>query len=131
MILLPAVIGLAAPAPDLYAAPSPAQVLPVTETSHFGGSSHTVQPVVRAHFKVNTPEGGERGFILIDGNQLRYRSDVPLTVGRHRVKITRTGYRLDYVELNSEYLPVDGDEVVIDVYATDAQVRIVFFMSKS
>ena len=86
--------------------------------------------VVRANFKVNSPEGGERAHIVVDGKTLRHRSDIPLTRGLHQIEITRVGYALEYVEVNGEYTPINGNHVTIDVDTSVERVRIVFYMYK-
>ena len=101
-----------------------------SDDSRTSASTLDSTPVVYANFKINSTEGGERGHITIDGKTLRYRSNVPLITGRHELQITRTGYALDYVELNGKHLSTNNGRVSIDFVDSTNIQRVVFYMYK-
>ena len=90
----------------------------------------SITAVAKANFKINTPGGGARGLIVLNGKGLQYWSDVPLLPGTHTIRVSRVGYLLEYAEINDTFQKVVDNQVTIEVLPEDRNLRIVLFMQR-
>ena len=102
------------------------------DVDHLSNRRALQSPHVYANFKMNTLEGGERGVIYVDGEEVWRRSNFPVAVGERAFTVNRSGYTLMYAEINGRIVRADANNIVmIDLPAKPPNVRIVFTLKKT